>query len=87
MAPRPKPLCSPIQGKLGAIHEIELSPGDVFWSCQNAIKTLYGYEVIDDNSRDVLQKLVIKRYGDVCPAMYPTRKLKRVKPGNQNAAE
>jgi len=87
MAIRQKPICKPIQGKLGAVHEIELSPGDVFWSCQNAIKTMYCYDIIDDNFRDVLQRIVIKKYGDICPSMYPTRKLKRVKASGSHAAD
>lgn len=45
--------------------------GDYFWSCMNAISTMYDYEIINMKEKVDLQKLVIKKYGDCEPHLFP----------------
>lgn len=47
--------------------------GDIFWSCQNSLNTLFDYEIIDDDQRHLMQKSVIKLYGNLYPEMFPYR--------------
>jgi hypothetical protein len=57
----------------------EMAKGDIFFSCQNSVTTLYDYDVIDDELRFKLQSMIIKKFGDLYPNLFPTKRQK-VKP-------
>lgn len=75
MSKRPKgfnPLKEHLNIKMPAIREI--CPGDVFWTCQNAIKTLFDYDIIEDELKHFLEKIVIQKIGDICPSLFPSKR-------------